>query len=388
MRMLRQEQLLRLARIHARPAVSIYAPTQESGAEAVGDPIQLKTGLQRSEQMLQELGADRAGIDRVLGPGRDFLTDLSPNDYGAGTLAVLLADGSAEIVHSPMQTEAAVFVSDRLHLKPLLPVFTDNAHFYVLAASQHDIRLFACTRFTQAEVPLTEVDVPQHVAEVEPPSQPRESLQYHTARPKIGAPGAGSEAVYHGQGHERGAKHHQLAHFLRDVSTGTAPFLDGHSPLVFAGVDELFAIFREANTYEHLADMNVSGNPEHLRAEELRERAWEIVEPMLDERLDATHEAFGTLAARGQASDDIKAVALAARDGRAGVMLGAVDRVVWGRVPEAGEDVQFRAEREPWDYDLIDYAAVQTMANSGSALIVPGERVPGNGRGAAALLRY
>ena len=108
----------------------------------------------------------------------------------------------------------------------------------------------------------------------------------------------------------------------------------------------------------------------------------------MEGRVAEAHENYEILAARGRATDDIKAVVLAARDGLAGTVIGATDRIVWGRVPETGEDVEYRAQPEPWDYDLIDYAAMQVMDHNGAALMVPGARVPGQGRGAAALLRY
>lgn len=381
--MLRVDQLRKLAQTNGRPCVSIYSPTHDSGAEAEGNPIRLKTALQQAEQILREHDVDTKLIERVLAPGWELLENLAPNERQAGTLTLLLADGIAEIIHSPMQTEERVFVSDRFHLKPLLPMLTDDAYFYVLAASQEEVRLLACTRYTQREVDLPP-DIPRRVSDVEPPIEPTSTLQFHTARPRPG----GGEAAFHSHGQDAQLKRHQLFHFLREVSKGIEKLLDGRSPLVFAGVDELFAIYREANTYEHLADRNISGNPEHVRPEQLRERAWEIVSTQMQQRLADARDRYGELVARGLASDDIRTAATAARDGRVDMVIGATDRVVWGKVPEAGEDVQVHAQPEPWDYDLIDYAAVQTMLHGGTALLVPAERVPGNGSGVTVLLRY
>lgn len=385
--MLHPERLQQLAHVQARPCVSIYSPTGAAGPDSMADPVRLKNGIREAERRLAELGFDARVIDPLLAPARRFLNELSPTIYADGTIAILLGGEVAEIFHSPLRIEAQVFVSDRLHLKPLLPVLTENATFYVLAASQQNIRLLECTRFSQREVELPP-DVPQRAAEVEPPSELEGTLQYHTARPKISAQGVGGEVVYHGQGQEQRVRQHLLFHFLREVSKGITELLDGRSPLVFAGVDELFAIYREANIYPHLAEVNISGNPEHVRAEELGRRGWEIVAAAMEQRLVEVHEAFGTLSARDRATADVKAAVLAAYYGMAGTIIGASDRIIWGRMSDSGDDVEYHAQPEPWDYDLIDYAAMQALEHSGTALIVPGDRVPGNGHGLAALLRY
>lgn len=382
--MLRTDQLLELAALNARPCISIYSPTGAAGADSAGDPIRLKHAIQQAEARLGELGCESREAERLLAPASDFLAHLSPTSYADGTLAVLLGGDTVEILHSPLRVETQVFVSDRLHLKPLLPVMTENASFYVLAVSQKSVRLLECDRFAEHELSLEGTGTPTSLAEAVPASQPPDDLQMRTTGSRPG----GNEAMFHGHGPESQLRRHQLLRYLREVSAGIAPLLDGRSPLVFAGVDELFPVFREASGYEHLADAHIGGNPEHVRAEELRARGWEIVAAAMEQRIVEAHEAFGVLGARGRATDDVKAAALAARDGLAGTVIGATDTVIWGRVSESGDDVEYRAQPEPWDYDLIDFAALRTMATTGTALIVPGERVPGNGHGLAALLRY
>jgi len=57
-------------------------------------------------------------------------------------------------------------------------------------------------------------------------------------------------------------------------------------------------------------------------------------------------------------------------------------------VPDDGDEVELRAEPRAGDYDLIDYAAVNTMRNGGTTYMLPAEEIPGDGRGAAVILRY
>jgi hypothetical protein len=385
--MLTQQMLERLSEHHNGLCVSIYSPTHNSSAEAKGDPIWLKTGLKDAEKMLFDQGADRATVKRILEPGANFQAQLSPNDYGAGTLCMFLADGFDEIMHSPAQAfEGKTLVSSRFHLKPLIPVLTDNARFYVLAISRHDVRLLQCTRYTQEEEPLSRSEVPKHILESIPEVEPKDSMQQHSGKPR--GTGGQREAIHHGQGKAENVEAHQILHFFREVNEGIVKYMDGRSPLVFAGVGELFHPYQEANTYDCLLDTPMKGNPEHLRSEELREKAWEILEPYLHERVAEAQANYEQAEAYGRATDDMKAIVMAARDGRVGAFFGASDCEYWGRVPETGDDVQMRAEPEKGDYDLIDYAAMKTMLQSGHAYLLEADQVPGEGNGAAAILRY
>ncbi|MFW5867067.1 MAG: hypothetical protein ACOCX2_04580 [Armatimonadota bacterium] len=386
--MLTQQMLEQLSEPRDGLCVTIYSPTHDSSGEAQGDPIWLKNGLQDAEKMLLDQGADQATVKRILEPAASFQARLEPNDYGAGTLCVFLADGFEEILFSPRQVpEGKTFVSDRFHLKPLIPVLTDNATFYVLAISRHDVRLLKCTRYTQAEEPLSRTEVPKHILESIPEVEPKDSIQQHSG--KVRGVGRGEhEAMYHGQGKAESVEAHQIRHFFRDVNEGIVKYMDGRSPLIFAGVEELFHPYREVNTYDYLLDTPVTGSPEHLRPDELREKAWAILEPYLHERVAEAQANYEQAQAYGRATDDMKALVLAARDGRVGAFFGATDCEYWGRVPDTGEDVQMRAEPEKGDYDLIDYAAIRTMLQGGHAYLLEVDQVPGEGKGAAAILRY
>ena len=51
-----------------------------------------------------------------------------------------------------------------------------------------------------------------------------------------------------------------------------------HAPLVLAGVDYLFPIYREANTYPHLLDKGITGSPEELTIKDLHRQSLSLVE--------------------------------------------------------------------------------------------------------------
>ena len=48
-------------------------------------------------------------------------------------------------------------VTDNFHIKPLLPLFTGDGHFYILALSQNEVRLLSGTRYSVSEVEIGQV---------------------------------------------------------------------------------------------------------------------------------------------------------------------------------------------------------------------------------------
>ena len=132
------------------------------------------------------------------------------------------------------------------------------------------VRFFQCTRYGMREIALPE-DTPKSLKDIQKKTGAEKQVHLHTA---------GGTAKFHGHGARAGDDKEELREFFRLVDKGVRALLrDEHAPLVLAGVDYLFPLYRESNTYSHLVEGGVAGNPEGKRPEELLERAWTVVEP-------------------------------------------------------------------------------------------------------------
>lgn len=141
------------------------------------------------------------------------------------------------------------------------------------------------------------------------------------------------------------------------------------------------------NSYPNLLDEGIAGNPESLSAEELRQRAWEIVEPrFLRERNEANNH-YHALAGTGRTSNDLQEVVTAAHDGRIEVLFLAIGVQVWGGFDKESRSVVFHEQAEAGDLNLLDLCAVRTLLNRGMVYAVAPEALPGGGP-LAAVFRY
>lgn len=367
------------------PCASIFLPTHRAGVETRQDPIRLKNLLgEARERLVETKGLRTTEADGILEPAWELLEDAVFWRHQADGLALFLSPGAFHSYRLPLSFGELAVISDRYHLKPLLPLLAGDGSFYVLALSQNEVRLLGASRYGVDEVELGE-DVPESLADALKFDDPEKQLQFHTGT--SGGGGGGRAAVFHGHGAQDDPKDEILRYF-RKIDQGLGNVLkDRGVPLVLAGVDYLLPIYREANTYLELLEGGVTGNPEELTAEELHERAWGVVEPRFSGALREAAERYAELAGTGRTSADVREVVAAAYYGRAETLFAVSGAPQWGTFdPRIGE-VDLHDEPEAGDGDLLDFAAVQTILNGGAVYVIDPREMPEGGE-VACLFRY
>jgi hypothetical protein len=152
-------------------------------------------------------------------------------------------------------------------------------------------------------------------------------------------------------------------------------------------VDYLLPIYRKVNTYRNLLEDNVSGNPEDQSAEELRDRAWNIVEPHFLKEWQCAVSRYGQLAGTERASNKLAKVVSAAYHGKIEELFVAIGVQRWGTFDKNTNRVYSHKKAQPGDEDLLDFAAVHTLLHGGTAYAVKSQEVPGD-TPVAAVFRY
>jgi hypothetical protein len=234
-------------------------------------------------------------------------------------------------------------------------------------------------------VDLSQSSAPRSIAETLQYDDPESQLQFHTGTTsRVGE----RAAIYHGHGVGIDDKKDNLLRYFREIDQGLNELLhDESAPLVFAGVDYLFPIYRKANTYSCLVDRAIEGNPDGLDDEILHKEAWQIVSPQFLSTQKEHQKTFEDLTETKRASNEISAVLPAATEGRVEVLFLALDKQKWGIYDPAGRDVHLHSQRAIWDEDLLDACAAQTLLHGGTVYSIKSSKIPG-GKDVAALFRY
>lgn len=383
MMVLTQSELRTLLEQPTGPYVSIFLPTHRAGADSQQDPIRLKNLLRQAEERLLALGKRRPEARKLLAPARALLKNPLFWRHLSDGLAIFLSPDLFRAYRLPLAFAELVVVADRFHVKPLLPLLIGDGRFYLLALSQNEVRLFLGSRDGIGEVELA--GVPPSLDEALQYDNLQQKLQFHADH----AGGIGPRtAVWHGHGEEQdNAKDHLLLYF-RQVDAGLRRLLhDERVPLVLAGVEYLLPIYKEANSYPHLLDQGIEGNPEHLAVETLHERAWAIVQPAYQKAAEMAAARYRQLAGTGQTANDLREILSAAWQGRVESLFVAVGLQLWGHFDPGTGALHVHADAEAGDEDLTDVAAVQTLLHGGAVYAVAPENVPGEAP-LAAVFRY
>lgn len=370
-----RSELQEIINARGEACVSIYLPMVRAGADVQGNATRLKNALADAEEKLRSWDWRQSDIDELLAEPRKLLTESPFWREQLDGLALFLSPTFYRSYRVPIEFERLTLVAERFHIKPLLPLFTDDGRFYVLALSQNQVRLFQGTRLAVDEVELD--DTPLSMAEALW-DDPERELQHHTTTSGLKGTGAGGpEVVHHGHGTPDSEELHQLRRYLQQVSAGVQKQIrDEEAPLVLAAVDYLHPIYKEADDSPHLLDEGILGNPDRASAKELHEKAWSIVGPLFQEAKEEVIERYNQLAHREQASDELEEIVPAVVQGRVDALLVSIADHRWGAYDEASHSVEVHDEPQPSDEDLLDFAAVQTLVNGGTVYALEPAEMP------------
>ncbi len=360
---------------HAVGCVSIFMPTHRAGHQAEQDPIRFKNLLREVEGRLLAKGLRSPEVRDMLKEPFRLLQDGGFWKHRGDGLAVFFTLDALHAFRLPLTFEETIVVSRRFHVKPLLSLLTSDSRFFILALSQNQVRLIEATRHNAQEVNLD--GLAQSLAADEAPTE-SPPLSNTGKRP----------AMFFGYDLSKENKDRIMRRFraidrkLHEVLT------DAGAPLVLAGVDSLFPLYREINTYAHLLDGGLAGNPEGLKPEELHAPAWSLVEPVFQQERQEAAARYHRLAGTGQATSDVKETVVAAHHGRVETLFVAVGVQVWGHYDQQEQACHIKDAPDPGgDEDLLDLTAIQSLRKGATVYAVPPDEVPDRGL-VAALFRY
>jgi len=358
------------------PCVSVFLPTHRGGPQTQQDPIRLRNLLDEASAQLASSGLDARERDELLGPCRALLDDGEFWRYQADGLALYCAPGFHRRYRVPLPLDEEVSVGPSFRIRPLLPLLADDGHFFVLALSQNEVKLYEATRSTIAELPSGQI--PSSMADALAHEDPERQLQLHS--------GGGQTAQFHGHGAGDEIDKATLERFFRAVDGGVVTMLgDDRRPLVLASVAYYAPIYRAISRHPHLLEGGVEGNPEHRGPVDLHAGAWLLAEPVL---AAAREQALGRLreAPPNRVATDLAAVVSAAREGRVDTLLVTPTPPTWGRVDPGTGAVTVTDHPAADTEDLVDRAVADTLLSSGTPFLV--EPTDLRQTSLAALLRF
>jgi hypothetical protein len=196
--------------------------------------------------------------------------------------------------------------------------------------------------------------------------------------------------IFHGHGSREDNLKAEIVQFFNLADKALLKHMDRDAPVVLAGVEYLLPRYHETTEHPKVLEEGLTGNADGLSAEELRDAAWEIVEPLFLEDRRRAAERYSDLQGSGRASSRYQEILPAAHDGRIDTLFVARGVRLWGTYDAQGREARHQSnqtEQTNGSEDLLDLAAVQTFLNGGTVYAVPQQEIP-DGQAMAAIFRY
>lgn len=366
------------------PCLSLYQPTHRRHPDNQQDPIRFGNLMKvLEESLLQQFPKEE--IRPLLEP---FLALANNRDFWNHTLdglAVLGAKGIFRVYKLQRPVAELVVVADSFHTKPLMRILQSADRYHVLGVNRQEIKLFEGNRDALDEIQL-HPDVPRTLTD----ALGDELTDPHLTVASYGGVSGSQSPMYHGHGGKKDEVDSDAERFFRAVDRGILEHYSQPSslPLILAALTEHHHMFHEVSHNPFLIPESIDIHPDALSSsDELRQRAWQLMEPRYLARLAALVEEFGSARSRGLGDDDLAQVARAAVDGRVATLLIEARREVPGRINAATGDIEFDDLAHPEVDDLLDDLGVLALKMGGRVVIVPTERMPTK-TGIAAIYRY
>lgn len=360
-----RDEIVSLIEARGSACVSIYLPTTPVTVNAEGDRIALKNLCRDAVAQLGD--HDKREVWAL----EEHLLDLVDDDdfwaYQANSLAVFATPQTVRTFRLANRLEPVLEVSDRFYVKPLLRAVTVPQSGFVLALSANGARVVEVSE----DLPAFEVKLRGMPADAAS-SVNQAAINRRTPSGRL-------------QGDE-GVKV-RLGQYARKVDGALREFLAGReTPLILAAAEPLLSIYREVQSYPHLAPTALEGNPETMSDADLAKAARGALDELFQQQLKEIGELFEQRTGQGRTTTDIAAAALAATRGAIHLLCVDMDAVVPGTVSDEGV-VSLVAEQGRTSYGVVDEIAGRALLTGAQVLAVRATDIPGGGP-VAAVLRY
>lgn len=386
MDILAMDDLIQLVNINKELFITIYMPTIRKDVDIKQNPIRLKSLLRDAESKLYGMDMRKAEVEKFLAPASDLIDQTKFWQNQSDGLVIFLYPEGIHYFRLPIEFKESLTISNKLYVKPLLPLFSGNGQFHILAISKNQARLFKGTRQMVKEIELDHA--PEGVSDVQVDDDPG-NVPLRISQVQSGS-GLSYNKAGQGQANQDDYEDNQLSKYLKQVDDVICQ-IEGKEkiPLVLAGVEYLIPIYKGISKYPNIVEEFIKGNPEILSGEELRDMAWKVVEPIFTEDQRVAEAKFEQFSGQNNKlfSTKLNTIIPAAFNGQIESLFIADGMEQWGSFDHDNNKIKIYEDKDIANEDLLEYASILTLSRGGKVFAVEQESVPQGGM-VAAVLRY
>jgi|SRR5690242_1468404 len=383
MKKIKESDLKELATIHGLNCISVFIPTHIKGDRdlRMADALLLKNELKEIKRELSARGMTDAEITGRVSPIEQLSADPEFWSHQSDGLALFISQNGITKFELPLHFEPAHYVSSGFYILPLFPAIAPPDEFFLLALETDVVKLYKGSFEGLEEIDTSEF-MPSGIEEVVGSDYEQTSLQFKSQQPGYGY------SVYYGHGASDDNKT-EIKKYLREVVKGIEEFLkDNKAPVVVAGPDDLFLMFREVNKLPHLFERNIPGKPKLMGLSFLHNMALDVLHPYYNKTRNDKTEAFMRLSGTPRASNNIDEIVPAAIHGRIDTLFLLKNQDIFGLYDAEHNKVEYKEDVELAEVSLFNLAAKEAFLHGANVYLMEREEMPDGFSIVNALYRY
>jgi len=346
--------------------ITILIPTDRIG-DGQAAKIRFKNQLDEAMQLLTEGVVPEHPMTKV--EALKYLAlpyALLDNDdfwiHQSDGLAAFIGPDKFDYYSLPIDFQATTYINNHFYLFPTLEAITGKKRFFLLALSQNEVRFFEGNKYSITPVIINDL-VPANLEATQVGEVYPSELQAHS--------GGGNQAIYHGHGGNSDKKLNQLENYFRQVDKGLMEMLhDEQAPLVIAAVDYLVPIYKNISNYAAIVDASIDGNPENDDPVLLHEKAWPLIQSIVDKQVDEEKGTFKEALNKGRASEQLTEIIPAAKNGKVDTLFISKDaQPLWGTHQVSTNSIALHTAQQKESSCLINAAALDVFLQGGKVVL-------------------
>lgn len=366
------------------PCLSLYQPTHRSHPDNEQDPIQFKNLVKELEDSLKQKYSN-ADVSKLLAPfhaladNREFWQKQTLDG-----LAILADQQSFTTMTLQRQPKAFAVVADSFHLKPLLRLSQTQDNFQVLCVSRSEVQMYEGNRDGLDRI-LFDNDFPESLEDLD---GIEDATDGDTATYRLTPSAKQSKAMSYTS--PRDVAEADKERFLGAVARALHNDISKNArlPVVIVGLAENIGTFKKFSQNPYVLDEDIAIDPSTLSVDQLRDKAWAIVEPVARKRAQDEISRFNQAHGTGLASDNPNDALAAILEGRVDTLLVDADKRIAGVVDREAKKIDLHENfSSPEAEDILDDLAEMVIRRGGQVKVLPSEYMPTES-GLAAIYRY
>jgi len=346
------------------PFISLYLTTHNHSNESKNDRIVLKNLIAEAKDKLVK-DYNKIEIEEFLDPLYTLEKESPFWSFNQAGLAIFLNEKNCYIYRLPFEITNQVSYSERLNFKPLIRMFQNLVHFYILALNRDYFKLYEVNGKSIETIKLD----PSVLVKAKDVIGDQRTENFSTVG-GFSAPGV--QGMTHGHGGKKDDIDIDTEKYIRYVEQTVHTHLtkDKPLPIVLVSLPKTHILYRKINKNKYLYEKGIIKSPDSMTNEELLEECTKLIENVFEEELKRMSDSARKSIELSKASEDIHQIVKSIKSNQVETLFLIDDRKLYGYVDWENQTVDVNKKS---DVDIFEEFAEKVILSGNRIYVVDKE---------------